>query len=1679
MSLFAFFALPLAGPLLAGGAAALAIGVPLLIHLLSRQRYQVVPWAAMRFLLAAQKKQRRRVDRWLLLLARICVLLLPLLAMLAATPWAEDLWQALRPGPPVAVSNSPRTHRILILDGSLSLTARADKKARFETMLEQAEQAVLAANAGDGFTLIYLAGPAQAIVPGPSGDADKVIAELKNLKPTHGTADLAGGLALAADTLTKSPRNYPRRQVLLFTDLQRAGWAGLLPKPDGTAPDIWQRVLPRAEFAIVDAAKGEQDNLAITDLVLADPLPLVDAPTAVTAAVHNFGRSERRGVRLELHLGRPSASGPESTLLPIEVKLIETIPAGQRVTVTFALEGGFRFREPGLHLLQAKLTDGDELPADDVRSLALEVREGLPALLVNGKPASDPLRRASEYLQEALDPAGKRWPGNPARPKTVTLTEFADPTLGDLTNVDCVFLCDVPTLTPAQVAKLDAHLKRGGGVVIGLGPESAKNIEWYNRVLYNNGNGLLPGKLLGVKDTPSTDDSGYRLLADEDSYRRPPLAAFRDDNARGGLTSVPFRKYVRLDAPADGAARRVLSFVPASQLTKSDKDKPEAKGEKPDPAVVEWPRHRGRVIVYTSSLNTDWTDWPILPSFLPFAHETLRYAAANPDRHTVRVGEPIEEFLPVTSVGLTAQVTGPESIGGSVPVTAGDETGLARFTDTTLSGLYRVVLGGRRDRVFAVNVPESTPGGGSESDLRRLSPEELRPLGTIPIVTDPSDAKLAASVDSIQVTMVPRAHGPTIARWLLALGLFVMLVELWLAWRLGPSRSAMSGLSVADQASESQRFRWVVRLLALIPEIVVSVLFSVLVHAYVTDKPLGFTPDSWREEIEQALGVAPAGPGEGTRWRIESVPPFLKNARADQLLLAGLAVASVLFVGTLYILERRGAGALGRVLIPLLLRVGAVLFLLFFLLPQLRLAFDREGWPDVAILLDTSASMATVDDFQDAEVKKKAEELAKVNGLSQTDRLRLAKLLAARPDGDLVTRLLTERQVKVHVYSIAEQTKLIASMAEETELPGTKDAVNKLAADGEASRLGDGVQAVLKAFRGGSLSAVIVFTDGITTAGDDLPKAGREAARAGVPLFLVGLGDAREPPDLILSDLKADDVVLKGDTLVFEARLTAKGPNPPASVPVVLYERQGEKLIERARQTVTPDPTGKPVPVKLQTVPTEAGEKNYVIDVPAQPNEVESGNNRIERVVLVVESKKLRVLVIEGHPRYEYRFIKNQLERETEAVTTNKAIELGTLLLDGSPGYSDQDKSALRAFPTKSELFEYDVIILGDIDPAMVPKAQQTFQDLAEFVKVRGGGLLFIAGEQQSPHKLFATPLGELLPIVPSDGAARDGSPPPPTPDNASLTEGYRPKLTPLGQAHPMFRLATDETESARLWNDLKPMFWSASLYKRKLSAEVLAVHPEKTADGFPGEFQPLVLQQFVGNGRVMFFGFDETWRWRFRQGETKFNSFWGQTIKVLSRNRVARAEIRTDKQTAYRRDDPIRITVRFPDDAPPLAPETPVKVSVERTPLRLPDGKVIGSADTQVVQLAKVEGTRGTYQTLLTRTPEGEYRFFLTDPPVTGSRPRTEAKVLPPPGERERLEMNKPDLVRAAVESRGKFYSLADAEKLADELPEAARVPLNQPVPPIPLWNHALAFAVLLALVGCEWVLRRRERLL
>src|SRR5207244_4091394 len=190
-----------------------------------------------------------------------------------------------------------------------------------------------------------------------------------------------------------------------------------------------------------------------------------------------------------------------------------------------------------------------------------------------------------------------------------------------------------------------------------------------------------------------------------------------------------------------------------------------------DPLVVEWPRHRGRVVLVTSTVNTDWTSWPISPSFAPFAQELLRFAVLQAPRRTAAVGEGIEEVLPTTQVAGDATVATPDGRTETVPLRAEPNATHFRFAGTDQSGLYRVTLPGSRQLVFAVN----PPGGGAESDLRRTTAEELKsatPGNDVEVATDPGSVRrvpkrLAATEDpeSDAAPTYQAAVGPGVARY--------------------------------------------------------------------------------------------------------------------------------------------------------------------------------------------------------------------------------------------------------------------------------------------------------------------------------------------------------------------------------------------------------------------------------------------------------------------------------------------------------------------------------------------------------------------------------------------------------------------------------------------------------------------------------------------------------------------------------------------------------------------------------------------------------------------------------------------------------------------------------------------------------------------------------------------------
>ena len=422
-----------------------------------------------------------------------------------------------------------------------------------------------------------------------------------------------------------------------------------------------------------------------------------------------------------------------------------------------------------------------------------------------------------------------------------------------------------------------------------------------------------------------------------------------------------------------------------------------------------------------------------------------------------------------------------------------------------------------------------------------------------------------------------------------------------------------------------------------------------------------------------------------------------------------------------------------------------------------------------------------------------------------------------------------------------------------------------LAPDGPASRLGDGVEAVLKSFRGGSLAAIVMFTDGVTTAGDDLPQAGREAARAGVPLFLVGVGDAREParPGPLRPPGRGGGRGQRRDGRSRPASRPA-GRTRRRPVPVVLSERQADKLVERGRVTVAPDPAGNPVPFELRFTPREAGERTFVIEVAGQPGEADLANNRLERAVLVTESKRVRVLYVEGYPRYEFRFVEGaagtgdrrpagQQGRGSEDGAARRLARVGR---DGPLGAAGSSRPATSC---SSSTWSSSATWTRGSCPGRRGRCRTWRTSSRSAAAACWWWPASTRGRRRMPTRRSRT-FSRSRPFKP---------PPRPTADAEPITEGYRLKPTAAGMTHPLFRFAPDECESRRIAGRLQPLYWFATGYKRKLSAEVLAVHPDRPAEGGPaGENHPLVLQQFVGAGRVLFLGFDETWRWRFRADE-------------------------------------------------------------------------------------------------------------------------------------------------------------------------------------------------------------------
>jgi hypothetical protein len=342
----------------------------------------------MQFLLAALRKNSRRlqIQQWLLLALR--TLLIALIVLAVAEPYGENL---------AAGRNAP-AHYVLVIDGSLSMAYRDRETSRFDRARRLAMELVRDSRAGDSFTLILMGAPPRTVIGRETIDQAAVVSRIETLFQLHTTADLAATLELVDASLadiSKEARAPQRHEVYFFTDLQRTTWQdvgsgvpranndGAQNRPaDSQIKNQLSALAERAAVKIIDVGQTGATNLAITRAAPSEPFVTVGQEVGIAATLKQFGQQPRPACRVELLVDD----------VPVAQQTVD-VPAGSEANIQFL----YRFSSPGEHTVELR-AENDGLQLDDARWLVVPVRETIRVLCVAGREG------AARYVADALNP---------------------------------------------------------------------------------------------------------------------------------------------------------------------------------------------------------------------------------------------------------------------------------------------------------------------------------------------------------------------------------------------------------------------------------------------------------------------------------------------------------------------------------------------------------------------------------------------------------------------------------------------------------------------------------------------------------------------------------------------------------------------------------------------------------------------------------------------------------------------------------------------------------------------------------------------------------------------------------------------------------------------------------------------------------------------------------------------------------------------------------------------------------------------------------------------------------------------------------------------------------------------------------------------------------------------------
>lgn len=688
------------------------------------------------------------------------------------------------------------------------------------------------------------------------------------------------------------------------------------------------------------------------------------------------------------------------------------------------------------------------------------------------------------------------------------------------------------------------------------------------------------------------------------------------------------------------------------------------------------------------------------------------------------------------------------------------------------------------------------------------------------------------------------------------------------------------------------------------------------------------------------------------------------------------------------------------------LRLGIVALVALLLnQPEWILEYRPDAKPTIAVLWDDSQSMQTRDVLPDSS--------AKTSAVSRAEAI----------------ALLTKSETW---SSLDEQLNVVLQPIGGSEIEGGSPADSAIAGTNLNTPL------LEVASRVNQLLGVVLITDGDWNEGEPPVEAASRLRMKNIPIFTVAAGSPSKLPDVQLTSADIPTFGAAGKPVRIPFTIDSSLPREFLTT-LTLKTSDGESVTKDVR--VAPmSRTNESITWKPKTM----GDFTLTASLPRHADEVIPDNNT-KSAPIVIRQEKLRVLVVESYPRWEYRYLRNALSRDP-------GVDVSCLLFHpGLEKVGGGSRDYIKVFPEAIEdLAEFDVVFLGDVGLEDNQLTEEQCELLRGLVEHQASGLVFMPGLQGRQFSLLGTKLAELCPVV-FDQAQPGGW--------GSRTPGHF-ELTERGRASLLTKLADTQTENVQVWEDLPGFQWYAPVIRAKAGSDVLAVHGEMSNQY--GRL-PLLATRTFGAGKVLFMGTDGAWRWR-KGVEDKYHyRFWGQVVRWMAYQRnMAKGET---MRLFYTPDQPqIRQTLTF----------TAHVMDEGGEPLQQGDviARIISPAGkTETVRLLAEGDQWGVFQGRHVPTESGKHRVTLDCRQTSGTLQTSffvHGEAIEQVGKPARPDV----LQELSLVSRGKSVA---PQEIDDVIEMLADLPMPPPsVRRLQLWSHPLTGALIVILLAVFWIWRK-----